>query len=463
MTTDTTTRSTSDDESPSTTRPVSRPASGLTLGSPVGGSRVSLQSAFAALEHRDYRVLWFSMIASFSGMQMQFVARGWLAFELTGSFTQVGIVSMAWGVPQLFLSLVGGAVADRMDKRNLVLISQAGTGVLAALTALLITSGWISIPWLFALGVAQGTVFAFNMPARQALLPEIVPQSQLMNAVALNNAAMNGTSIVAPAIAGVMLGLWGVESAYYAQTGMLLIVMALMFQLPHGTSHLAGAEARGNVLHEIGVGLRYIVGARTLRLMMMLALVPMLVGLPYNSLLPGFAVRELGLAAGGFGLMFTATGIGALVGSLVVAALTEFTRKPLLQLITGFGFGGGLVMLAVDAGLFGYPGALVALVLLGFSATAYQTLCTTMMLGVTRPEFFGRVMSVYMLGFSVVPLMSAPIGIVADHITAKATFALEGVIISAFILLVALTVRGYGWSSGSGAMSATGADAPAAP
>ena len=384
------------------------------------------------------------MIAAFSGMQMQFVARGWLAFQLTGSFTQVGIVSMAWGIPQLFLSLVGGAVADRMDKRNLVLVSQASSGALAFTTALLITTGWISIAWLFALGLAQGTVFAFNLPARQAFLPEIVPPSQLMNAIALNNAAMNGTGIIAPAIAGVMLGLWGVEWAYYAQAGMLLVVVALMFQLPHGTSHLAGASARGSIAREIGVGLRYIWRDPAIRVLMLLALVPMFVGLPYNSMLPGFAVRELGLPAGSFGLMFTATGIGALAGSLVIATLTEFPRKQLLLLTAGVGFGGGLVALGVAAGVFGYVGALIALALLGFFATGYQTLGTTMMLGVTKPEFFGRVMSVYMLGFSIVPLMSVPMGMFADAITAKTTFIVEGGVILVFILLVGWKVPGYG-------------------
>jgi MFS family permease len=412
------------------------PASEAVPSGPRGGrldrpasrwSRASgLLRPFVALENPNYRILWLSMIASFAGMQMQFVARGWLAYDLTGSFTQVGIVSMAWGIPQLLLSLPGGAVADRMDKRNLMLASQASMGVLAMITAVLITLGWISIPWLFVLGLAQGTVFAFNLPARQALLPEIVPQPQLMNALALNNAAMTGTGIIAPAVAGLLIGAWGVEGAYYLQAGMLVIVVALMLRLPHGTSHLAGAARRGNVLQEIMVGLRYIASSQTVRTLMLLALVPMLVGLPYNSLLPGFAVRELGLEAGGFGMMFTATGIGALAGSLVVATLSEFPRKPLLQLVTGFGFGGGLILLGVAAHFSGYTGALLALVALGFFSTSYQTLCTTMMLNVTRQEFFGRVMSVYMLGFSVVPLMSAPIGMLADLISAKVTFALEG-------------------------------------
>ena len=197
------------------------------MGGPgmAGSARPSLRNAFVSLKNRNFRLLWFSMIGSFIGMSMQMIARGWLAFELTGSFAMVGVISIAWGLPMLMFSLPGGAIADRMERRDLVLFSQLGTGLLALIMAVLITIGQMNIPILFAMGLIQGVIFAFNMPARQALIAEIVPPGELMNAIALNNAGMNVTRILGPAAAGVMIGLWGVESAYYAQAAMYLFTL----------------------------------------------------------------------------------------------------------------------------------------------------------------------------------------------------------------------------------------------
>ena len=408
-----------------------------------GGPKPSLRVAFVSLKQRNYRYLWFSQLASFTGMQMQQVARGLLAYELTGSYTAVGVVLMAWGIPQLLFSLLGGAVADRVNKRNLIIGVQSGTGLLALLVAVFVSTDVISIPILFVSGLVQGTLFAFNMPARQALLAELVPQNQLMNAIAVNNVAMNATRIVGPAVAGILIAAWGIEAAYYTQASLYLVVLLFLFRLPPSRSHLAGASERGNVLQEIGVGLKYIGSSSTLRLLMLMAFVPTLLGMPYMAVLPGFAVDELGLDPGSYGLMFTVTGIGAIVGSLIVAALTAFPRKAALQVAVGFGFGGSLVLLGLASAGFGYVGALGALVALGFFSTMYQTLNNTMIMGETRPELYGRVMSVYMLTFSLFPLMSGPIGALADQLTGKTTFVVLGSGILAFIAATVLVNPKY--------------------
>ena len=408
-----------------------------------GSSRPSLSKAFVSLKNPHYRALWMSQVASFTGMQMQMVARGWLAFEITGSFASVGVVMMSWGIPMLLFSLHGGAVADRMNKRNLVLISQLGTGVLAGITAVLITVDLINIPILFAVGLFQGTLFAFNMPARQALLAELVAPRELMNAIALNMVAMNGTRIIAPAIAGVLIAAWGVDAAYYAQTVMYVFVLLFMLRLPSSTSHLADAEHRGNINSEIGRGLSYLFQSRTLLGLMVMAFVPTLFGMPYFTLLPGFAVDELGLDPGGFGFMFTITGVGAIIGSVVIATMTEFPRKALLQAFAGFGFGGALVVLGLASMGFGYTGALVGLALLGLFSTSYMTLNNTMIMMATRPEFYGRVMSVYMLTFSLFPLMAGPLGVLADVISAKTTFVGLGTAILVFMALAVVVNPRY--------------------
>jgi MFS family permease len=395
-------------------------------GAPAGArAKPSLRQAFVSLKHRHYRSLWYSQLASFMGMQMQQVARGLLAFQLTGSYTAVGVVMMAWGIPQLVFSLIGGALADRVNKKTILLIS--------LLTAVLITTGVISIPILFVLGLFQGTLFAFNMPARQALVAELVPPKDLMNAIAVNNIAMNMTRVVGPALAGAMIATWDIASAFYAQAAMLLIVMFFLVRLPASTTHLEGRATRGNIAREIWIGLKYIGSSRTMLMLMLMAFVPTVLGMPYMSLLPGFAVAELGVGDAAFGVMSSVGGVGAIVGGLFVATMTDFPRKPLLQALFGLGYGASLVGLGLASVAFGYPGSLVALLAVGLFSMTYQTLNNTMVMAESKPEFYGRVMSVYMLTFSVFPLMSGPAGVLADAISAKTTFMLMGVSIAAFI------------------------------
>ena len=397
--------------------------------------RAGVRQTFAAFGYRDYRILWLSMVGSFTAMNMQMVARGWLAYELAGTYAAVGIVMMAWGIPQLLFSLVGGAVADRVDKRRLMFVTQALIAFCALLTAVLVSIDVMSIAILFALGVVQGAVFAFNMPARQALLPELVPAGGLMNALALNNAAMNATRIVSPALAGVIIGISGVGAVFYIQAVVGVLVLLVLLKLPRGTSHLARMSERGGLFEDIGVGLRYIWGSVDLRVLMLMAFVPAVLGMPYISLLPGFAQGDLGVGPGLFGLMNTVTGIGALIGSIGIASLTSTRRLPLLQATVGIGFGLALAALGLLSVPFDYVGALFALAMLGLCSMSYMTLNNTMIMSSTKPELYGRVMSVYMMTFSVFPLMAGPLGVLADRITAVATFAFLGAGIVVFIVL----------------------------
>lgn len=414
---------------------------GPRMGRP-GSGKPSLRKGLVALKNSDFRLLWMSSVSSFVAMQMQQVARGWLAFQLTDSFAAVGIITLAWGIPMLLFSLVGGAVADRMDKRTLIIISQIGMGSLALITAVLIVTDLISIPILFVMGLAQGTLFAFNGPARGALVPEIVGKKQLMSAIAVNNAAMNGTRIFGPALAGILIAAWGVAAAYWVQTAMYLLVLVFMFKLPPSTAHLEKADERGNLFHEIGVGINYIRHEKMLRMLMVMAFVPTALGFSYFVLLPGFAINDLGLEPGSYGVLFMFTGAGAVVGSLFVASFTEFPRKGLLQVVAGFGYGGALLGLGLLSVAFGFPGALAALALLGLFSSTYMAINNTLIMVNTHPDFYGRVMSIYMLTFSGMTFVAAPLGLVADRIGAPTTFNMLGVgIVVFFVLVVAVAPR----------------------
>ena len=407
-----------------------------------GSSRPSLRRAFVSLKSRDFRLLFFSMLAAMTAMNVQMLARAWLAYELSGSFTTVGVIMISFGIPMLLFSLIGGATADRMDKRNLIIVTQFGSGVLALATAVMITTGVIdadqrlSIPILFAMGLLHGTLMAFQMPPRQAMIAELVPQHQLMNAFAINAAGMSLSRMLAPVAVGVMIATLGVHSAYYLQAMMLLVTLVFMAMLPKSTSHLAGADARGSMLHEIAGGLRYVAHDRTLLLLTFMGTVPMALGFSHQVLLPGFVVDELGLPATAWGLIGTISGVGAVVGSFAIASLTDFPRKPLLQMLAGVGFGLGLLLMGVASKAFGFPGALGGVIVMGVFMNAYMTLNMTMVMTHTRPEYYGRVMSIFMQTFALMPLSAFPMGIVADEITASSTFALLGVAIVAFMALI---------------------------
>src|SRR5215211_9041953 len=163
--------------------------------------RVTSIRTFQALENGAFRTLWLGMIASYLAMQMSMIARGYLAFQISGSATALGLVTMARGLPQLFLSPFGGVAADRIDKRRLLIATQVATSGLAVLTAVLIAFDVITIWQLVVIGLIEGAVWAFNMPPRQAIVAELVDENYLMNAIALNNTGLNFTRIAGPAIA----------------------------------------------------------------------------------------------------------------------------------------------------------------------------------------------------------------------------------------------------------------------
>jgi MFS family permease len=158
----------------------------------------------AALRHRDFRLLWISLLPGTLGMMMSMVAFGYVAYELSGSATTLAAVNAGWGLPMFFLSPIAGVVADRVPRRNVLLLTQSLVGVTAVATAVLIASGAIQVWHLFTITIVQGTAFAFNVPARQALIAELVPRAELANALALYNAGLNFNRVAGPAIGGAL-------------------------------------------------------------------------------------------------------------------------------------------------------------------------------------------------------------------------------------------------------------------
>lgn len=416
-----------------------------TQSSPAG-SRPSFRAGLAVFQFRNYRFLWVSSVFSFTGMQMQQVARALLAWELTKSYGAVGAVSLSFGLPMLMFSLIGGSLADRLDKRNLTLMTQSVSGTLALVTAILVATDAITIELLIIIGLCQGTFFAFGMPARSPLMAEVVGPENVMSAMAMSNAAMNATRVVGPAIAGALVGIWGIQAPYFVEFVFYTLSVATLLMVPSGLSAAArGSRPRptGNMFVEVGRGLQYVARHPRLRILIAMLFIMTFFAMPYVMLLSGFVQEDLGKGEGSFGLLQSVSGVGALIGSLSIATLTMHERKPFIQWIAGLVAGMGLLLLAGGSNMFGFGGALAAVVILGLASTAYQTLNNTMLMNEADPEYYGRVMSINMLTFSSMPLMAMPLGAIADRIGAMATFTAQGLIIIGLLTVVGIVNRSY--------------------
>ncbi|HWO93159.1 MAG TPA: MFS transporter [Dehalococcoidia bacterium] len=394
---------------------------------------------FATLEIPEYRTLWWGMIASFVAMQMNIVARGYLAYDISGSAAALGLVSLAWGLPMLAFSLVGGAVADRMRKRDILIQSQVAMGVLALINAVLVHLGVIEIWHLVVLGLGQGTVFAFNMPARSAIIPEIVGHDRLQNAFALNNAGMNMSRIVGPAVAGGLISIpfFGMTGTFYLMAALYVVVLGSLLLLPKGK---APERVKAPMLEDIAAGFIHIRRNEVLLMLMSMAFVPVLFGMPYQTLMPVFQKDVLHVGSLGLGLLLGATGVGALVGSLFVASLEDGRMRGQIQLVMGLSFG---VSLVIFAAMQSFVLALIAIGLVGLVSSAYMSLNQTMIMSYTEEDYYGRVMSVYMMTFSLMPLSAMPMGLLADSVGAPLTVAGAAALIVLFMAGLAFLVPGY--------------------
>ncbi len=416
-----------------------------------GEARTSSQSRwlsrlldlYPSLRVPSFRLLWLGMLPANIAFQMSQVAVGYAAFGLTGSAAALGVVSLASGLPQLTLGLVGGVAADRMSRRAVLLGTQSTLAMVALVLAILALTGSLQVWHLVVTAFVQGCAFAFNMPSRQALIGDLVGPKLLRNAVALNNAGMNFNRIAGPALAGALLAMpaVGVGGVFATMTVLYGIVTASLFRLPSSTNAVPSTSgARKGGWEELLDGLRYVRASPVLMALLGLALIPVIVGMPFQALMPVFADQVYGVGATGLGSMMAAVGVGALFGAIGVATISGHSRPAAIQLCLGVGFGVSLTGFALA------PTYLVALVLLavvGFTSAAYQALNNTLIMGNTEPRLYGRVMSVYMLTFAAMPLGTFPASWIADHVGVQTTVAVSGVIVALSVLAVAVLYKPY--------------------
>src|SRR5262249_48431811 len=315
----------------------SRPAASISnRQSAVHSSR--LRTATRALQYPRFRIYFIGMFVSFVGTWMQTVAQSWLVYRLTGSAFLLGLPGFAGQIPALLVAPFGGVLADRHDRRFIIIATQAFSMVQAVALAVLTLTGHVTVEAVIALALLLGVIGAFDMPARQSFLVELVGKDDLMNAIALNSSMFNGARIIGPAIAGLIIGWFG-EGICFAINGLSFLAVLgglLIIKVERRASHLSN----GSALSHLKEGFLYV--SRTpavLAILAMVALVSMF-GTSYSVLMPIFADRIIGGGAPALGLLLGAAGVGALGGALTLAARSriEGLERLVAASIAVFGF-----------------------------------------------------------------------------------------------------------------------------
>lgn len=398
-------------------------------------NRLPRFTTIAALRHRNYRLYWTGLVISVIGWQLLYLAQAWLVYRLTDSPFFLGLVGLCASVPTISLTLFGGALADRMNRLRLVIITQSFWAALAFILASLTASGIIEIWHILLISAVNGTIVAFDNPARQALLPALIPLRDLMNAIALSSAAWQMARIMGPAIAGMLVGFFGEAPCFYLTSlGYLVMVFALS-QIRLGPAPLV-AE-RPSLWRNLIEGLDFVRKTPLFAILISLTLLDSVFGMAYTILLPVFARDILQVGAHGLGFLMMASGLGAITGTLTIASLGDFRHRGWLVIIASGCFGAFEVLFAFSQHFYL---SLAAMAAMGLSNSLYMVTVNTVLQSEVPDELRGRVMSMYGLVWSIMPLGGMVAGMIATVASAPIAVALGGGAVACFALFVAVAM-----------------------
>ena len=373
--------------------------------SPTLPAMPGLADGARAFRHRNYRLFFGGQLVSLIGSWMQTVAQSWLVLQLTGDPFILGVVMAAQFVPVMALGLFGGLIADALPKRRTLVVSQIAKMAVSFTLFALVASGSVEVWQVLLLATLAGVANVFDMPTRQAFSVEMVGREDVANAVALNSAMFNGARIVGPAIAGLVIGAFGIATAFLIDAVSFLAVIAALLAMREAELRLPPPMARpgtvGEVIAGVREGLRY-VGSTPLVLLAVAGVgLVATFGMNFPVIIPVLAQEVLHSDASGYGFLMAASGIGSLTAALTIA----FSRRarPALIVIGGIVVGLGEIVLGVSGS---FPLSLALMYLVGFGAIAMAATANTTIQLVVPDQLRGRTMSVYVTVFA----GSTPIG-----------------------------------------------------
>jgi MFS family permease len=351
------------------------------------------------------------MLTMMGGISMQMVVRGYLTYEITASPFKLGLVSAGFALPMLSLSVFGGAVADRMERKRVIQSGQALAGFLALFVAVSISTGTVTWIHLLVTSTAHGAVVAFLVPARQAIIPQLVGQKNLTNAFALAAAAMSATTLFTPSVAGGLYAAFGPDVVYYLIASLMVVSIVL--------TGLIRAEDGGPtkpsvpMLKDIGEGLSYIRSSPLVLILLLMGLLTALLAMPFRmGLMPIFIIDVYDRGPEALGLMVTVMGAGSLLGTMAIATMGAWHRG-MLMIAGSFASAIGLLLVAVFPVYFAAVGIML---LLGLGDAGRRTLNQALIMEEVEDKYRGRVMGVFMMNQGLMPLGVLPAAAASEFI-----------------------------------------------
>lgn len=402
-----------------------------------GAEQGRFATTFRALKHRNFQLFFAGQFVSLTGTWMQSVAQSWLVYRLTGSVVLLGLIGFASQIPVFVLAPFGGAVADRYDRRRILVCTQIFAMLLATVLAILTLTGNIQIWHLFVIAAGFGIANAFDIPTRQAFAVDMVGKEDLINAIALNSSMFNGARIVGPAIAGILVATVGEGWCFALNAVSYTAVIAgiLMMHITHVSNPRPGSTFR-----HIAEGFGYVYRTKPIRdLLLMLGLVS-LMGTPYAVLMPIFADKFLGGGASTLGLLMGASGLGALIAALALASRRQVFGLGKWVIFACAGLGVSLILFSLSRNV---VISVVFLIPVGFSMMTQMSSSNTLVQAMIPDELRGRVMSVYSMMFmGVAPIGALLAGSLAGVVGAPETVAIGGAICIVGAVFFGFRLRG---------------------
>ena len=393
--------------------------------STTGGAmarRSRFQDTVRSLRHRNFQLFFSGQSISLIGTWMDNIAEAWLVYRLTGSSLLLGTVAFAGQIPVFLLSPVGGMVADRFNRRTVVIVTQFASMIFAFILAMLTLTKRVTVQEVIVLAALMGAVNAFDIPARQSFLVEMVGREDLMNAIALNSTIFNGARIIGPSIAGILVASIGEGWCFFANSVSYIAVIAGLFMMR--------LPAKPAVVHHdspfehIVEGFRYVRNTAPIRALLLLIGLVSLVAMPYSVLMPIFAAKVLHGNARTLGILMGATGVGAMCGALMIASRRGVRGLGKFVPIACAGFGVSLILFAFSRW---WVLSAILLVPVGFSVMTQMSASNTLVQSMVPDRLRGRTMAIYSMMFmGMAPFGALVAGAAAGHIGAPMTVAIGG-------------------------------------
>ena len=372
-------------------------------------------------------------------MNMQMITRSWLILRVTDdSPLALTLVTLTFALPMTVVAPFAGALADRFSRKKLIVFSQIGSGILTLILGTLDLIGIVTFWHIMVIGIFNGSLMSINMPSRQAIISDIVPDSKLMNAISLSNSSMNLTRVAGPALAGFLILLFDTAGVFFV-ISIIYAFAAVTIGMVHYAPNRV-AKTGKNVGRDVGDGIRYAFANPVLRGLFIMSFIPVLFGFSYMVLVPAWAREALAIESDGLGVLLMLMGIGATIGTLLLSVMGNIPRRGMVMLGASLAWG---VALAVFAQVTSFSIAVPFLIFIGFTSSMYMSLNMTMVQLKADPEMRGRTMSISMMTFGMMPLSAVPFGTLAEKIGTADSLTISGILLAVFTVGFAIVNKTF--------------------